>query len=123
LVVEDFEQALTSLATLEDLDGIPWTAQRLQKIVDAYHAGHERICLDPEARNARHTYVTPSQDKKNLVVQQMLVDPDGHNDWVAEFEVDLTTSRTQGEPVLKLRRLGSLTGDQGDGVAARSAQV
>ena len=67
-------------------------------------------CLDPEARNVRHTYVTPSEDKKTWRVQQMLVDPEGHNDWVAEFEVDLAQSRAQGEPVLRLRRLDSLAG-------------
>jgi hypothetical protein len=39
----------------------------------------------------------------------MLVDPEEKNDWVAEFEVDLSASRTLGEPSLKLRRLGSLT--------------
>jgi len=41
-------------------------------------------------------------------VQQMLVDPEGHNDWVAEFEVDLAASRQAGEPVLRLRRIGAL---------------
>ena len=41
-------------------------------------------------------------------VQQMLVDPAAHNDWVAEFTVDLAASRTAGEPVLRLARLGSL---------------
>ena len=38
----------------------------------------------------------------------MLVDPEGLNDWVAEFEVDLAASRTAGQPVLRLLRLGSL---------------
>jgi hypothetical protein len=38
----------------------------------------------------------------------MLVDPEGHNDWVAEFSVDLAASRQRAEPVLQLRRLGSL---------------
>jgi hypothetical protein len=38
----------------------------------------------------------------------MLVDPDMHNDWVAEFEVDLAASREKGDPVIALRRLGSL---------------
>ena len=31
--------------------------------LDAYHAEHEYICLDPNARNVRHTYVIPSEDK------------------------------------------------------------
>jgi hypothetical protein len=82
----------------------------LQQSLDAYHLEHQRICLDPNARNARHTYVLPSEDKKTWRVQQMLVDPDEHNDWVAEFEVDLAESRKSKEPGLRLRRIGSLTG-------------
>ena len=38
----------------------------------------------------------------------MLADPEEHNDWVAEFEVDLAQARESGEPVLRLRRIGSL---------------
>ena len=38
----------------------------------------------------------------------MLVDADQHNDWVAEFAVDLAESRAAGEPVVRLRRVGSL---------------
>ena len=91
-----------------DADGQPWTTTRLQAALDAYHADHERICLEPNARNARHTYVVPAEDKKSWRVQQMLVDPEEHNDWVAEFEVNLVASRQQNEPVLRLRRIGSL---------------
>jgi len=77
--------------------------------MEAYESDHKRLCLDPNARNARHTYVTPSEDKKTWRVQQMLVDPKEDNDWVAEFEVDLGESRKLGEPALRLRRIGSLT--------------
>jgi hypothetical protein len=38
----------------------------------------------------------------------MLVDPEMDNDWVAEFEVNLAASRDTDEPVIRLRRLGSL---------------
>jgi hypothetical protein len=38
----------------------------------------------------------------------MLVDPEGLNDWVAELEADLASSRAAGEPVLRLVRVGSL---------------
>ena len=81
---------------------------RLAQLTEDYHASHQHLCLDPEARNIRHTYVTPSEDKQTWRVQQMLVDPEGHNDWVAEFEVDLGASRQAGEPVLRLRRIGAL---------------
>jgi superfamily II RNA helicase len=126
LVMEDYDAALANLSNPigradlpvspdapqrvpTDADGQPWTAARLRQALDDYHAEHDRLCLDPNARNVRHTYVTPSEDKKSWRVQQMLVDPDGHNDWVAEFDVDLAESRKLGEPFLVLRRLGSLT--------------
>ncbi len=91
-----------------DPDGQPWTAERLRATMEAYEVEHDHLCLDPNARNARHTYVLPSEDKTTWRVQQMLVDPEGDNDWVAEFEVDLAKSRAAGEPFLKLRRIGSL---------------
>ena len=108
LAIGDFEAAIANLSSPQDADRQPWTASRLEQILAAYQADHKYICLDPNARNIRHTYVTPAEDRKTWRVQQMLVDPEENNDWVAEFEVDLMESRKLGEPVLKLRRLGSL---------------
>jgi superfamily II DNA or RNA helicase len=90
-----------------------WTVERLDRAMEEYHREHQRLCLDPEARNVRHTYVLPAEDRRTWRVQQMLVDPDGHNDWVAEFEVDLAASKERGEPVLKLRRVGALAAGSG----------
>jgi hypothetical protein len=101
-------QGLVELAPPKDADGQTWTAERLRAAMEAYELEHEHLCLDPNARNTRHTYVVPSEDKKTWRVQQMLVDPEEANDWVAEFEVDLAQSRALGEPCLQLRRIGSL---------------
>ncbi|HLO67774.1 MAG TPA: DUF3516 domain-containing protein, partial [Holophaga sp.] len=60
--------------------------------------------LDAEGRNARHTYVL--EEEGALRIQQMLVDAEGHNDWVAECRVDLRASREAGAPVVVLERLG-----------------
>ena len=64
--------------------------------------------LAPEARNMRHTYVIPAEDKRSWTVQQVLVDPDEHNDWKVEFQVDLMASRETGEPALRLRETSSV---------------
>jgi hypothetical protein len=109
LVIGDFETAIANLASPQDADGQPWTPERLKQTLDAYQVDHEYICLDPNARNVRHTYVVPAEDKKTWRVQQMLVDPEESNDWVAQFEVDLAASRQAGEPVLRLQRVGSLS--------------
>jgi len=108
LANRDLEQALTNLTSPLDSEGKPWTAEQLQAILDAYHVEHDYICLDPNARNLRNTYVIPSEDKHTWRVQQMLIDPDQDNDWVAEFEVDLAESRKRAEPALALRRIGNL---------------
>jgi len=102
------EAALDTLDSPLDADGQPWTAERLKGAREAHRLEHAGLRLDPEARNLRHTHVQPSEDRSRWLVQQMLVDPEGHNDWVMELEVDLAASREVGEPVLKLLRLGSL---------------
>jgi superfamily II RNA helicase len=102
------EGALDAIDSPADGDGQPWTSERLRAVREDYRAGHAGPRLDPEARNLRHTYVKPAQDGSRWLVQQMLVDAEGVNDWVLELEVDLAGSRETGAPVLKLMRLGSL---------------
>jgi superfamily II RNA helicase len=109
LINADYETALSPFPSSTDSAGQPWTPQRLQAVMQTYLEQHQQLCLDPEARNARHTYVLTSEDKHSWRVQQMMVDPEAENDWVAEFEVDLAASRASGAPVLSLRRLGELT--------------
>jgi hypothetical protein len=78
----------------------PWTPDRLQALWEGFEEECGRLRLDPEARNRRHTHVAPSGDRRRWRVQQMLIDSEGHNDWVTEFDVDLETSRQRDEPVL-----------------------
>ena len=85
-----------------------WTVERLRERLDAFKVDHESLRLDPEARNVRHTYVSSSDDQRSWRVQQMLVDPEMTNDWVAEFSVDLALSREATRPVLRLAHLGPL---------------
>lgn len=82
-----------------------WTVDRLKATLQAYRTEHERLRFDPEGRNARHTHVTPSLDGRRWLVEQVLVDADGHNDWMAQFTVDLEASRLLGRPVLTLEAL------------------
>ncbi len=93
---------------IADTGAAEWSPERLAAIMPAYLEEHERLCFDPEARNIRHTYVRPTEDGQSWNVQQMLVDPEAHNDWVAEFEVHLPQCRERGESVLHLVRVGPL---------------
>jgi superfamily II RNA helicase len=106
--IGDDEAALGTIDAPGDADGQSWTVERLRAAREAHRVEHCGLRLDPEARNLRHTHVLPADDRASWRVQQMLVDPEGLNDWVAELDVDLAASRELGEPVLKLLRLASL---------------
>lgn len=106
--IGDDGAALEVLDTADDGDGRPWSVERLAEARDAFTVEHGGLRLDPEGRNRRHTCTEPSDDGAAWRVQQMLVDEEGHNDWMAEFAVDLAASRAAAEPVLRLLRLESL---------------
>jgi superfamily II RNA helicase len=101
------EEALEEFDAPEDGAGEPWSVARLRAAREAHRAEHGGVRLDPEARNLRHTHVAPAPDGTTWRVQQMIVDPQGVNDWVAELEVDLAASREAGAPVTRLVRLGA----------------
>ena len=105
----DDAPALEGLDTALDGAGGAWTAERLARAREAFAAANGGLRLDPEGRNRRHTCTRPSDDGATWRVEQMLVDAEGHNDWMAELEVDLAASRAAVEPVIRLLRLESLT--------------
>jgi superfamily II RNA helicase len=105
LVNEDYEAALENLDSRKDGEAGEWTAQKLGAATENYYTEHERICLDPNARNTRNTYVIPAEDKRSWTVQQMLIDPEAANDWMAEFVVDLPASREKSQPVVSLKAI------------------
>jgi superfamily II RNA helicase len=100
------EEALEQLDARTDEQGAEWTALRLREARDVHRVEHGQLRLDPEARNVRHTHVTVEKD--HWRVQQMLIDTEGANDWVAGFVVDLEASRAAAAPVLRLLRLAPL---------------
>ena len=108
LVINDPEAALALLDTPARPDGTAWTPDSLRADFEAYLSAHQRLCLDPDARNSRHTYVIQDQPLTSWRVQQMLIDPQESNDWVAEFQIDLAKSRQTRNPALLLLRLGPL---------------
>jgi superfamily II RNA helicase len=106
LLSRNFEAALENLDILTDAEGQAWTAARLERRTLDYLKDHQRILLDNEARNLRHTYIKRSEDKKTWLAQQTIVDPDGHNDWSLDLTVDLGQSRSLGKPHLQLLKFG-----------------
>ncbi|RME93304.1 MAG: DUF3516 domain-containing protein, partial [Verrucomicrobia bacterium] len=69
-----FDEALAALDDPHDAEDSPWTAERLRSAREAHAAEHERLRLDPEARNLRHTHVIEEPEQDRWRIQQMLID-------------------------------------------------
>lgn len=78
----------------------------VEGLLNEYYETHERICLDPEARNRRYCIVKKRGNQSWKLIQT-LVDPAGFNDWFVEFEIDLAASKKADRPIIKFEKLTS----------------
>ncbi|MCW1916146.1 DUF3516 domain-containing protein [Luteolibacter sp. GHJ8] len=103
------ENTAAVLAQVEpaDGDGTAWNAGRVEGLLDAYFAEHLRIRLDPEARAAKHSRID-DEEPRRWKVEQILVDPDEHNDWMLKLTVDLDRSDAEERPVLVLEGMETI---------------
>jgi superfamily II RNA helicase len=102
LASRDFEAALALLRTGDDAK--TWTAPELEARLKEYLSGHARLRTDPQARNPQLIKVEKGSDTWR--VEQTLLDPDDHNDWVAVFTARFPEE--ESAPVLALESIGPI---------------
>ena len=91
-------------------DGEPWRIDLLESKIDPFYEDHEAILLDANARAIRNTFIK-KESSEIWRVSQTLVDPEGHNDWAVDFEIDLKKSREAGSVCLKLLNVGPISSE------------
>lgn len=74
-------------------------SRRIEKTFGAYFDARGRYRLDPEGRSALNTHVSEAVDAWEIA--QVLVDPEGLNDWEARFTLSVGESRAAGAPALR----------------------
>ncbi|MEY2600512.1 MAG: hypothetical protein RLZZ142_2771 [Verrucomicrobiota bacterium] len=101
----------TALEQLHDAQGTPapaWSPSTLESAMQPFFAERGRIRLDPEARNAQNTRLFLDEASGQWRIQQTLVDPEGLNDWSAEFAAHVEALQSGSDRALSLVRIGSL---------------
>jgi superfamily II RNA helicase len=103
LALRRFEDAAEAIETAEGISPA-FTFSILDTAMAPYFAAHEALRFDPEARSPK--YLQIEEGAEAWSVRQILVDPEGHNEWSFDARVDLARAREEGRPILELRRLG-----------------
>lgn len=98
---------LIELIESADSSGTPWTPARIDTLINPYFDDHQRIRLDPEARNTKHSHIdgNDANTPRHWSCEQILVDPDNLNDWSLKFSINLDDCDQQQRPVLVLENI------------------
>ncbi len=110
IAARDWESAaarLLSGSTAAPAENEPLSpeAKRVAAAFAAYFDARGRFRLDPEGRSAKHTHWTENAPTGEWTVAQVLIDPEGQNDWEATFRVSLATSRAENRAVVAFESL------------------
>ncbi len=102
LALRDHEEAARALARPDD-----WTPEALAAAMAPYWKAHPGLDTTPRARRPELT-VLKEQEPRLFSVRQVLVDPQGDNDWMLDCEVDLRAPRPDPDaPLVQLVRVGT----------------
>ena len=74
---------------------------RVKEVVSTYWEDFSEVATDAEARSSRWLVET-ARDQTQVIVEQILCDPEGFNEWRLRGVVELEASREAGEAVVKL---------------------
>lgn len=75
--------------------------ERIKEVVSAYWEDFNEVTTDAEARSSRWLVET-ARDQTQVIVEQIVCDPEGFNEWRLRGVVELEASREAGEAVVKL---------------------
>lgn len=105
VAARDWEGAAARLAEPETPPGATAEAarlaeaRRLEKAFGPYFEARGRFRLDPEGRAAVNTHFIDDADPWEIA--QVLIDPEGANDWEVVFTLSVVDSRAAAAPVLR----------------------
>ncbi len=81
-------------------------ARRIEKTFLPYFEARGRFRLDPEGRAAVNTHFIDDADPWEIA--QVLIDPEGANDWEVVFTLSLVDSRAASTPVLRFESVHAI---------------
>lgn len=114
VAARDWEAAVERLAPQPVTDPLALLPEirRVEQQFTSYFDARGRFRLDPEGRSAQHTHLV-EETETHWLISQVLVDPEGLNDWEAQFSVALVASRAAAHAVVAFEKVAPI-GDFSD---------
>lgn len=112
-LVRNMLHAFIRALAMRDLDAavamlVPdpaWNRDAIEKKMIEYHQERSRLRTDPKARFPQFTQI--KKGSTSWTVEQVLVDPEDHNDWMMAFRVEIP-SDPEALPTLALESIGKI---------------
>jgi superfamily II RNA helicase len=102
LAQQDYEEAVL-LVRRESED--EWTEDKFKQAIAPYYAEYPGIDTTPRARAPEFTIIKELKDK-HWQIQQVLVDPNGDNQWMLQGRITIDDKLTADDPWIYLERIG-----------------
>ncbi len=108
LARNEFELTLSLLEFTQVQSEKKWSIFDLEQVMNEYYnSQHSKICTNSQARDPKNTLFL-KDDGPIWKIQQILIDPEGHNDWALNFNLGLEASQAASHPILELTHIGPL---------------
>jgi len=102
LATKDYEAAVGCVASSEEHS---WDPDRFEAAMASFYEEYKNLRFDHAARFPKHT-VLLSEGPRQWSVQQVLVDPEGDNEWRLRGWIDLRDIETPEGPLASLLEIG-----------------
>lgn len=90
---------------IRQTDERTWTPEALEAAMAPYYEEQPSVDTTPRARQAHNTILT-EETPRHWIARQKLLDPEGHDEWMLDCLIDLTTPRPPDSPLIELRGIG-----------------
>lgn len=104
LALKNYQLAAEYLSTNNASQNFSWRPQDLEECLKDYYTDHQQICFDQKARANHNTQIQTESELWRIV--QILIDPEGHNDWIMQFEVNLEKYKLDNKMQISLLSIG-----------------
>jgi hypothetical protein len=91
----------------EQAEGVLSDPEKVREVLSSYWEEFSEVVTDADARSAQWLVQTAGE-KTRVVVEQIVCDPEGFNEWRFRGFVELEASREAGEAVTKLTEIVKL---------------